>query len=105
MIKLVFNDGFWEGENMAKLKENTLEKILPFIVLFLIWEVVILFGTFILFKLIMLNVIDATFFSLMFDSLKETIKDYSFINFLIDNKAFIGLASLFSVILTFGTVE
>lgn len=90
---------------MAKLKENMLEKIVPFIVLFFIWEAVILFATFTLFKLTILNVLDVSLLSFMFDSLKETIKEYSFIEFLVENKAFVGIASFFAVVLTFGTVE
>lgn len=90
---------------MIKIKENVFEKIVPFIVMFIIWELVILFGTFIIFKLSILVVSDISLLSFLVDHLRETIKEYNFIDFIIANKPYCILASFFSLILAFGTLE
>lgn len=90
---------------MTEKKDNIFEKVLTFTILILLWETIILVGSFIIFKLSLLYVSDLSLLSFLVDNLRETIKEYSFIEFITANKPYCILVSFFSIILAFSTLE
>lgn len=90
---------------MNDSKNEWKKLLIEFLFLFFIYEIVLLFGTFILIKMAFLQSFNLPIIGYMFENAKESIRQLSFIDFLHKDKGLSVLLTVFASILAFGSME
>ncbi|OTN83751.1 hypothetical protein A5819_003731 [Enterococcus sp. 7E2_DIV0204] len=90
---------------MNDSKNEWKKSLIEFLFLFVIYETMLLFGAFILIKMIFVQSLNLPIIGYMFENVKESIQQLSFIDFLHKAKGISVLLTYFSTILAFGSIE
>lgn len=90
---------------MNDSKNEWKKSLIEFLFLFVIYEIVLLFGTFILIKMTFVQSFNLPIIGYMFENVKESIRQLSFIDFLHKDRGLSVLLTFFASILAFGSME
>ncbi|MGX7203065.1 hypothetical protein BCR22_14555 [Enterococcus plantarum] len=90
---------------MNDSKNEWKKSLIEFLFLFVIYEIVLLFGTFILIKMTFVQSLNLPIIGYMFENVKESIRQLSFIDFLHKDRGLSVLLTFFASILAFGSME
>ncbi|MEI5992450.1 hypothetical protein A5881_004006 [Enterococcus termitis] len=90
---------------MNDSKNDWKKSLVEFLFLFVIYETMLLFGAFILIKMSFVQSLNLPIIGYMFENVKESIRQLSFIDFLHKAKGIALLITLFASILAFGSME
>lgn len=90
---------------MTDSKKQRKKSLVEFLLLFVIYEVVLLFGLFVIVKITFLQVVNPPIIGLLFGNEKEVVRQINFIDFLDKFKGLCMLSTLFSTILAFGSMD
>lgn len=90
---------------MNDSKNEWKKSLIEFLFLFVIYEIVLLFGTFILIKMTFIQSLNLPIIGYMFENVKESIRQLSFIDFLHKDRGLSVLLTFFASILAFGSME
>ncbi|GGD03214.1 hypothetical protein [Enterococcus wangshanyuanii] len=86
-------------------KNEWKKSLIEFLFLFVIYEIVLLFGIFLLIKVTFLQSVNLPIIGYMFENVKESIRQLNFIDFLHKDKGLSMLLTFFASILAFGSME
>ncbi|MBO0475156.1 hypothetical protein JZO86_15770 [Enterococcus ureasiticus] len=90
---------------MIDSKNQWKKSLVEFLLLFAIYEVVLLFGVFVIIKMIVLQAVNPPIIGFMFENVKEGIRQINFIDFLDKGKGLCLLLTFFSTALALGSMD
>lgn len=90
---------------MNDSKNEWKKSLVEFLFLFVIYETMLLFGVFLILKMTFVQSLNLPIIGYMFENVKESIRQLSFIDFLHKAKGISVLLTFFSTILAFGSME
>lgn len=90
---------------MTDSKSQWKKSLVTFTFLFVIYEIVLVFGTFLFVKMLFLNIVNPPIIGFMFEGIKESIQRCSFFDFLNAAKELCLLLTCFSFALAYGSME
>ncbi|MEI5992347.1 hypothetical protein A5881_003903 [Enterococcus termitis] len=90
---------------MDDSKSEWKKSLVDFLFLFVFYETVLLFGAFLILKMIFVQTLNFSIIGYMFENVKESIRQLSFIDFLDKAKGLSMILTFFSSMLAFGSME
>ncbi|MEI5995649.1 hypothetical protein [Candidatus Enterococcus mansonii] len=90
---------------MIDSKNQWKRSLVEFLLLFVIYEVVLLFEVFVIIKMIVLQAVNPPIIGFMFENVKEGIRQINFIDFLDNGKGLCVLLTFFSTVLALGSMD
>jgi len=90
---------------MNDSKNDWKKSLVEFLFLFVIYETMLLFGAFILIKMTFVQSLNLPMIGYIFENVKDSIQQFSFLDFLNKAKGIALLITLFASILAFGSME
>ncbi|MGM0220157.1 hypothetical protein [Enterococcus sp. AZ126] len=90
---------------MNDSKNKWKKALIEFLFLFVIYETMLLFGVFLILKMTFVQTLNLPIIGYMFENVKESIRQLSFIDFLHKDIGLSVLLTFFASILAFGSME